>query len=65
MYFGVHSKKKCSMEKKQKKTQKNHKKTPANHRYWWPNTLSPKHQWVKGHKYQWLAGGYDLEIGHF
>ena len=20
---------------------------------------------VKGHQYQWLAGGYDLEIGHF
>ena len=20
---------------------------------------------VLGHKYQWLAGGYDLEIGHF
>ena len=20
---------------------------------------------VSGHLYQWLAGGYDLEIGHF
>ena len=20
---------------------------------------------VNGHQYQWLAGGYDLEIGHF
>ena len=20
---------------------------------------------VSSHKYQWLAGGYDLEIGHF
>ena len=20
---------------------------------------------VKGHQYQWLAGGSDLEIGHF
>ena len=20
---------------------------------------------VKGHQHQWLAGGYDLEIGHF
>ena len=20
---------------------------------------------VKGHQYRWLAGGYDLEIGHF
>ena len=20
---------------------------------------------VSGHQYQWLAGGYDLEIGHF
>ena len=20
---------------------------------------------VKGYKHQWLAGGYDLEIGHF
>ena len=20
---------------------------------------------VKGHQYWWLAGGYDLEIGHF
>ena len=20
---------------------------------------------VKGHQYQWLTGGYDLEIGHF
>ena len=22
-------------------------------------------QWVKGCQYHWLAGGYDLEIGHF
>ena len=27
--------------------------------------LLPKHQRVKGHQYRWLAGGYDLEIGHF
>ena len=28
--------------------------------------LSPEHQQeVKGHQYRWLAGGYDLEIGHF
>ena len=27
--------------------------------------LLPVRQWVKGHQYQWLAGGYDLEIGHF
>ena len=27
--------------------------------------LSLKCQRVKGHQYQWLAGGYDLEIGHF
>ena len=20
---------------------------------------------VSGHQYQWLAGGYDLEVGHF
>ena len=22
--------------------------------------LSPERQWVKGHQYRWLAGGYDL-----
>ena len=27
--------------------------------------LSLEHQRVKGHQYQWLTGGYDLEIGHF
>ena len=27
--------------------------------------LSPEHQRVKDDQYQWLAGGYDLEIGHF
>ena len=27
--------------------------------------LSPESQRVKGHQYWWLAGGYDLEIGHF
>ena len=27
--------------------------------------LSPERQQVKGHQYRWLAGGYDLEIGHF
>ena len=27
--------------------------------------LSPERQLVKGHRSQWLAGGYDLEIGHF
>ena len=25
----------------------------------------PEPQRVKGHQYQWLADGYDLEIGHF
>ena len=28
-------------------------------------TLSLERQWVKGHQCRWLAGGYDLEIGHF
>ena len=27
--------------------------------------LSPEWQRVKGHQYWWLAGGNDLEIGHF
>ena len=27
--------------------------------------LSPEHQQVMGHQYWWLAGGYDLELGHF
>ena len=27
--------------------------------------LSPERQQVKGHWYQWLAGGYDLEINIF
>ena len=27
--------------------------------------VSPKSKSVKGHQYRWLAGGYDLEIGHF
>ena len=27
--------------------------------------LSLEHQQVKGHQYWWLAGSYDLEIGHF
>ena len=27
--------------------------------------LSPERQWEKGHQYQWLAGGYGLEIWHF
>ena len=39
----------------------------ASHRYWWPDTLITA--WVpaskvKGHQYQWLAGGYDLDIGY-
>ena len=32
------------------------------------STLStdlPEHQRVKGHQYQWFAGGYHLEIVHF
>ena len=29
--------------------------------YW----LLPEHQRVKGHQYQWLADGYDLEIDQF
>ena len=34
---------------------------PANHRYWWLFT-----RWCSGDsQYWWLAGGYDLEIGHF
>ena len=40
-------------------------KPPANHWYWWPDTLSLERQQVKGHQYRWLAGSYDLEIGHF
>ena len=27
--------------------------------------LSPECQWVRGHQYRWLAGGYGLEIGLF
>ena len=27
--------------------------------------LSPNRQQVKGHQYQWLADGHDLEVGHF
>ena len=27
--------------------------------------LLPEHQQMKGHQYWWLAGGYDLETGHF
>ena len=27
-------------------------------------SLSPERQQVKGPQHQWLAGGYDLEIGH-
>ena len=27
--------------------------------------LSAKSQQMKDHQYQWLAGGYDLEIRHF
>ena len=27
--------------------------------------LLPEHQRVKDHQCRWLAGGYDLEIGHF
>ena len=44
---------------------------PANHGYWWPNTLiiarAPARviTKVQGHQQRWLAGGYDLEIGHF
>ena len=39
--------------------------------YWCPNTLIIVQVpagviiKVKGHQYQWLAGDYDLEIGHF
>ena len=42
-----------------------------NHRYWRPDTLTiaraPARVIIKvsGHQYWWLAGGYDLEIGHF
>ena len=35
-----------------------------NHQYWWPDILIIIVK-VKGHKYQWLAGGYDQGIGHF
>ena len=41
---------------------------PANHRYWWPNTLiitlasTLATAIVSSHQYQWLAGGYDLEM---
>ena len=40
-------------------------------RFWWPDTLiiTLAGTWaiikVSGYQYQWLAGGYDLEIGHF
>ena len=27
--------------------------------------LSSERQWAKGHQYMWLAGGYNMEIGHF
>ena len=27
--------------------------------------LSPEGQRVKGYPYRWLAGGYNMEIGHF
>ena len=27
--------------------------------------LLPERQRMKIHQYQWFAGGYDLEIGHF
>ena len=42
-----------------------------NHLCWWPGTLiiaqAPARVTIKvlRHQYQWLAGGYDLEIGHF
>ena len=42
-----------------------------NHHYWWPFiliiTLAGARVIIKvsGHQYRWLAGGYDLEIGHF
>ena len=41
------------------------------HLYWWPFTLTITRApvrviiKVKGHQHWWLAGGYDLEIGHF
>ena len=41
------------------------------HRYWWPDTLiitqAPTRAMIKvhGHQCRWVAGGYDLEIGHF
>ena len=44
---------------------------PADHWDWWPFTLiiTLAGTWaiikVSGYQYQWLAGGYDLEIGHF
>ena len=28
-------------------------------------SLLPQRQRVKGYQHRWLAGGYDLEIGHF
>ena len=43
---------------------------PTNRRYWWPDTSIitrvPARVIIKvsGHQYQWLAGGYDLKIGH-
>ena len=42
-----------------------------NHQYWWPFTLIIAQALsrviikVKGHELQRLAGGYDMEIGHF
>ena len=43
----------------------------ANHRYWEPDTLIITLPGVRaifkvsGPQHPWLAGGYDLEIGHF
>ena len=42
-----------------------------NHLHWWPFTLiitlagAQAIIKVSGHQYQWLVGGYNLEIGHF
>ena len=42
-----------------------------NYQHWWPFTLIITLAGalaiikVSSHQYQWLAGGYDLEIGHF
>ena len=52
-----------------KPTGNHYASNPANHQCWWPDTLiiaqAPAIIKVSGHQHRWLAGGCDLEIGHF